>query len=94
MSASPAERLVLCASVLILLTYTAKAAQTNGQQGRALELAKSQAEAASGCPLTMTFAAVPALRLQPEIADIWVPKILATEYDPRNVGIEQILLKK
>src|SRR5690606_607704 len=43
---------------------------------------------ASGCPLTMTFAAVPALRLQPEIADIWVPKILATEYDPRNVGIE------
>ena len=49
----------------------------------------SQAEAASGCPLTMTFAAVPALRLQPEIADIWVPKILATEYDPRNVGIEQ-----
>ncbi len=43
----PAERLVLCASVLILLTYTAKAAQTNGQQGRALELAKSQAEAAS-----------------------------------------------
>lgn len=49
----------------------------------------SQAEAASGCPLTMTFAAVPALRLQPEIAEVWVPKILATEYDPRNVGIEQ-----
>ena len=47
----------------------------------------TQAEAGSGCPLTMTFASVPALRLQPELADVWLPKILATEYDPRNVGI-------
>ncbi|PTU74063.1 acyl-CoA dehydrogenase family protein [Pseudomonas mangrovi] len=49
----------------------------------------SQAEAASGCPLTMTFAAVPALRLQPDIAQQWLPKILASEYDPRNLPIEQ-----
>ena len=49
----------------------------------------SQAEAASGCPLTMTFAAVPALRLQPNIAEAWLPKILATEYDPRNVPMAQ-----
>ena len=49
----------------------------------------SQAEAGSGCPLTMTFASVPALRLQPDIADIWLPKVLATEYDPRNVDISQ-----
>lgn len=46
----------------------------------------SQAEAGSGCPLTMTFAAVPALKLQPELAQYWLPKVLATEYDPRNVG--------
>ncbi len=46
----------------------------------------SQAEAGSGCPLTMTFAAVPALRVQPELAEYWLPKILAREYDPRNVG--------
>lgn len=46
----------------------------------------SQAEAGTGCPLTMTFAAVPALRLQPELAEYWLPKILACEYDPRNVG--------
>src|SRR5690606_11179572 len=39
----------------------------------------SQAEAATGCPLTMTFAAVPALRLQPDIAEVWLPKILASE---------------
>lgn len=46
----------------------------------------SQAEAGSGCPLTMTFAAVPTLKLQPELAQYWLPKVLATEYDPRNVG--------
>jgi putative acyl-CoA dehydrogenase len=45
----------------------------------------SQAEAGTGCPLTMTFASVPALRLQPEIAEKWLPKILSTEYDPRNL---------
>src|SRR5690606_40213959 len=49
----------------------------------------SQAEAASGCPLTMTFAAVPALKLQPEVADVWLPKVLATAYDPRNLPMEQ-----
>ncbi|MBT8765362.1 acyl-CoA dehydrogenase family protein [Metapseudomonas boanensis] len=49
----------------------------------------SQAEAGTGCPLTMTYASVPALRLQPEIAEKWLPKILATEYDPRNVPMEQ-----
>ncbi|AZE96783.1 Acyl-CoA dehydrogenase [Pseudomonas orientalis] len=47
----------------------------------------SQAEAGTGCPLTMTFACVPALRLQPELADLWLPKILGTQYDPRNIGI-------
>lgn len=47
----------------------------------------SQAEAGTGCPLTMTFACVLALRLQPDLAETWLPKILATEYDPRNVGI-------
>ncbi|WP_297511192.1 ATP-binding protein [uncultured Caulobacter sp.] len=41
------QRVALCASAIILITYTAKAAQTNGQQGRALERAKSEAEAAS-----------------------------------------------
>ncbi|MEO4045662.1 acyl-CoA dehydrogenase family protein [Pseudomonas sp. CAU 1711] len=49
----------------------------------------SQAEAASGCPLTMTFAAVPALRLQPDVAEVWLPKILSTEYDPRNLPLAQ-----
>ena len=55
----------------------------------ALNYLHNQPEAGNACPLTMTYAAVPALKLQPELAEIWLPKILATEYDPRNVGIEQ-----
>lgn len=49
----------------------------------------NQAEAGTSCPMTMTFACVPALRLQPEIANRWLPKILSRQYDPRNLPIEQ-----
>src|SRR4051794_17534362 len=41
-----------------------------------------QAEAGFGCPLTMTFAAVPALRAQPELAEEWVPLLTARTYHP------------
>jgi putative acyl-CoA dehydrogenase len=41
-----------------------------------------QAEAGFGCPITMTFAAVPALRTQPDVAAEWVPRLTATTYDP------------
>jgi putative acyl-CoA dehydrogenase len=41
-----------------------------------------QAEAGFGCPLTMTFAAVPALAAQPEIAAEWVPRLTSAAYDP------------
>ena len=34
------------------------------------------------CPLTMTFAAVPALRRLPELAAAWEPRITARAYDP------------
>ncbi len=46
---------------------------------------QSQVEAGHGCPVTMTFAAVPALRTTPALAAQWVPKITARHYDPRNV---------
>jgi putative acyl-CoA dehydrogenase len=41
-----------------------------------------QAEAGFGCPLTMTFAAVPALRAQPELAEEWVRRLTAATYEP------------
>ena len=45
----------------------------------------TQVEAGHGCPITMTFAAVPTLRLQPDLAHLWEPRITARVYDPRNV---------
>ncbi|MBD1553493.1 acyl-CoA dehydrogenase family protein [Pseudomonas typographi] len=55
----------------------------------ALTYLHTQAEPGSGCPLTMTFACVPALRRQPGLAKQWLPKVLAREYDPRNVPMAE-----
>lgn len=45
----------------------------------------TQAEAAHGCPITMTFAAIPALRHQPELFKKWVGPVTSLVYDPRNI---------
>jgi putative acyl-CoA dehydrogenase len=49
----------------------------------ALYMSAIQAEAGFACPITMTFAAIPALRVQPELAEEWVPLLTSTEYDPQ-----------
>ncbi len=46
---------------------------------------QAQVESGHGCPLTMTFASVPTLKLTSAVADEWLPKVLARSYDPRNV---------
>ncbi|MAO61225.1 MAG: DNA alkylation response protein [Alcanivorax sp.] len=46
----------------------------------------AQVEGGHGCPVTMTFAAVPSLTLTPSIAERWLPKVTARDYDPRNVS--------
>ena len=46
----------------------------------------NQVEAGVCCPLAMTYAAVPALRRQPELAAEWQPRICTTTYDPRAVA--------
>ncbi len=48
----------------------------------ALYLTAAQPEGGFACPITMTFAAVPALRAQPGIAADWEPRLTATSYDP------------
>jgi putative acyl-CoA dehydrogenase len=50
-----------------------------------LYMTAMQAEAGFACPITMTFAVVPALRAQPELAAEWEPLITATTYDPRMI---------
>jgi putative acyl-CoA dehydrogenase len=48
-----------------------------------------QLENGAQCPVTMTYASVPALRQAGPIADKWLPKILSRQYDPRSLPIEQ-----
>jgi putative acyl-CoA dehydrogenase len=48
-----------------------------------------QVENGSQCPVTMTYASVPALRQNEAIASRWLPKILSRDYDPRSLPIEQ-----
>jgi putative acyl-CoA dehydrogenase len=55
----------------------------------ALNMLRHQVDEGPSCPLTMTFAAVPSLRLQPELAAEWLPLVLSKEYDPRSVSAEQ-----
>ncbi|MGH8481419.1 MAG: acyl-CoA dehydrogenase family protein, partial [Nevskiaceae bacterium] len=55
----------------------------------ALSYMAGQAEAGNGCPLTMTYAAVPALRHAPEVAAEWLPRITSLEYDPRPLPAAQ-----
>jgi putative acyl-CoA dehydrogenase len=45
----------------------------------------SQAEAGIGCPISMTYSVVPALRAQPELAAEWEPRLFSASYDPRNL---------
>jgi putative acyl-CoA dehydrogenase len=42
----------------------------------------AQVEAGHGCPISMTHAAVPALRAHPELAAEWEPVLTAVVYDP------------
>jgi len=42
----------------------------------------SRAEAGHLCPVSMTYAAAPALRSSPALADRWVPLLASRDYDP------------
>ena len=46
----------------------------------------SQVEAGHGCPVSMTYAAVPALRQEPDLATDWVPRLTAPAYQPGLVA--------
>jgi putative acyl-CoA dehydrogenase len=49
----------------------------------------SQAEAGIGCPISMTYSVIPALRTQPELAAEWEPRFLSSTYDPTNAPASQ-----
>src|SRR5207237_1081970 len=49
----------------------------------------SQAEAGIGCPISMTYSVIPALRTQPDLAAEWEPRFLSSTYDPSNAPASQ-----
>src|ERR671936_2574227 len=60
------------------------------QAGRAaMMLSMSGVESGTGCPLSMTYAGVPALRAQPEVAEEWEPRFTSLDYDERFIPAEQ-----
>ena len=52
----------------------------------ALYMTAMQAEAGYACPITMTFAVVPAIRAPARVAAVWEPLVTATSYDPRLIN--------
>jgi putative acyl-CoA dehydrogenase len=64
------------------LSWTAR--QRGGHVARGiLSYLWNQGESGICCPLGMTYSAVPALRLQPDLAASWEPFVLSTRYDPQ-----------
>jgi putative acyl-CoA dehydrogenase len=55
----------------------------------ALMLSGSAVESGHGCPISMTYACVPALRKQPELAEEWLPRLTSLEYDKRMIPSDQ-----
>lgn len=49
----------------------------------------SQVEPGHCCPMTMTYAAIPALAANEQVASVWQPKLMARGYDPSTNPIEQ-----
>ena len=54
-------------------------------------MAWSHADPAHGCPISMTYAAIPALRTDERLAKEWTPALAATSYDP---GIRPVAQKQ
>jgi putative acyl-CoA dehydrogenase len=58
-------------------------ARDGAHVGRAAKFAVwSQVEAGHGCPISMTYSVVPALRAEPSLAKAWEPLLTSTAYDP------------
>ncbi|MGI8786160.1 MAG: isovaleryl-CoA dehydrogenase [Pyrinomonadaceae bacterium] len=51
----------------------------------ALAFLKQQVDEGTSCPITMTFAVVPSLKIESKISDEWLPRVLSNEYDSRFV---------
>ncbi|KCZ90153.1 acyl-CoA dehydrogenase family protein [Hyphomonas jannaschiana] len=55
----------------------------------AMMILMNQADAGVTCPMSMTYACVPALQSTPEIADAWIPRVQASSYDPNFIPADR-----
>jgi putative acyl-CoA dehydrogenase len=77
---------------IALENETHSLAWTSKRPGRyvarsALAYLKQQVDEGTSCPVTMTFAVVPSLKIDEKIAAEWLPKVLSNEYDPRFLPV-------
>ena len=70
------------------LSWTARQPGAHVARGM-LSYLWNQGENGICCPLGMTYSAIPALRLQPELAAVWEPFILSTCYDPAAAPMQR-----
>ena len=71
--------------------YAATAWDGTGSHLRhsAINYMLSQVEPGVCCPMTMTYAAVPAMAADPDLAALWQPKLTARAYDPSRRAVGQ-----
>ncbi len=48
-----------------------------------------QAEGGVGCPISMTYSVIPALRKQPDVAEEWEPRFHSLDYDERPIPADR-----
>ena len=49
----------------------------------------SQPEGGVMCPMAMTYSVPPSLRTTPALANFWMPRLLSTQYDKRDIPAEE-----
>jgi len=59
--------------------------QAGSHVARAAMFMTWQTDAGHGCPISMTYSVIPALRRQPELAKVWEPRFTSLSYDQRFI---------
>jgi putative acyl-CoA dehydrogenase len=49
----------------------------------------NQPEGGVLCPMAMTYSAIPALQVTPSVGDEWIPRLLSTSYDSRDIPVSE-----
>jgi putative acyl-CoA dehydrogenase len=63
--------------------------QPGAHVARAAMFMSWNVDAGHGCPISMTYAGIPALRSTPELAEQWEPRLMSKTYDPRLVDARE-----